>query len=191
MHTDSFRWITVVLSMILGLGITRLLSALVAMFRSRSRSQLDWVPLLWTACIFMWQLQFWWAIIELPALVRTWTIVDFLVLVSLTLLLFVAAALVIPHTELLPGESLEESFEQDGRWSLIALSAYFVVALAADLLLWHIRSLSIAAAELVILAFLPLVSFWTRSRRTRLLIAAIYILLSTWAASGMSPHEYS
>ena len=69
---DSFRWIAVALSMILGLGVTRLLSAFVAVFRSRKHSKLDWIPLAWAGCIFLWQLQFWWAIIELPGLIRVW-----------------------------------------------------------------------------------------------------------------------
>lgn len=71
---ESFRWIAVVLSMILGLGVARLLSSGVEVFRSRSNGKFDWVPLLWAGCIFLWQLQFWWGIIELPGLIQAWTI---------------------------------------------------------------------------------------------------------------------
>jgi|GEM_PF-3674649 len=80
---DAFKWISVVLSMILGLGVTRLLAATVAVFRSRKRARLDWVPLAWAGCIFLWQLQYWWAIIELPGMIQHWTIGSFLMLVSL------------------------------------------------------------------------------------------------------------
>jgi hypothetical protein len=34
--------------MILGLGITRLLSSVVEVFRSRHRAELDWVPFVWS-----------------------------------------------------------------------------------------------------------------------------------------------
>jgi hypothetical protein len=95
---DSFRWIAVVLSMILGLGVTRLLSSAVEVFRSRHQAKMDWVPFVWAGCIFIWQLQFWWGIIELPSLVKAWSVGSFLVLVSLTLLLFVSAGLVL-HTD--------------------------------------------------------------------------------------------
>jgi len=44
---DSFRWVAVVLSIILGLGVTRLLSSAVEVFRSRNQAHLDWVPLAW------------------------------------------------------------------------------------------------------------------------------------------------
>ena len=103
---DSFRWIAVALSMILGLGITRLLASFVAVFRSRNRSRLDWIPLAWAFCIFIFHLQFWWAINELPGLVHIWTLSTFLALVGLTLLLFISAALILPYDELEEEESL-------------------------------------------------------------------------------------
>ena len=139
---DSFRWIAVALSMILGLGVTRLLSAFVAVFRSRRHSKLDWIPLAWAGCIFLWQLQFWWAIIELPGLIRVWTLGSFLTLVCLTLLLFVSAALVLPSSELAEKDSLAASFDRDGRWSLVSLSAYFVLAVVADWVFWNVSPMS-------------------------------------------------
>lgn len=114
MEVNSFRWISVALSLILGFGITWLLSAAVAMFRSRTLARLDWIPLVWAACVFFWQLQYWWAVIELPRLVSTWHLGQFMILVALALLLFVTAALVLPPTQLAEGENLAESFKRDG-----------------------------------------------------------------------------
>ena len=102
--------------MIVGLGVTRLLTSGVAVFRSRGSARLDWVPIAWAACVFIWQIQYWWAIIELADLHETWTLGDFLILLGLALLLFIAAALVLPHSELLDGSDLGESFKRDGRW---------------------------------------------------------------------------
>ena len=162
---DAFRWISVVLSMILGLAVTRLLSALVAVFRSRTRAQLDWVPLAWAGCIFLWQLQYWWAIIELPGMINAWTLGSFLLLVSLTLLLFVSAALVLPPSELKEDDTLRASFERDGRWGLVSLSAYFGLALVTDWILWDVSPFSLWGAFLMALMVLPLVCVWSRSRR--------------------------
>lgn len=113
---NPFRWIAVALSIILGVGTTRLLSSLVAAFRSRSHAPLDWIPFAWAGGIFIWQLQYWWAINELPRFTKVWTLWSFLVLVSLTLLLFVSAALVSPPSELREMEKLRSAFERDGRW---------------------------------------------------------------------------
>lgn len=188
---SSFRWIAVALSMILGLGVTRLLSALVAVFRSRAHSRLDWVPLAWAGCIFIWQLQFWWAIIELSSLVKGWTIGYFLTLVFLTLLLFVSAALVLPSSELKADEDLATSFERDGRWSLLALAAYFLLAAIADWLFWNVSAVSREGGYLMGLILLPLIYLRARSRRLQVAITASFILLSVWAAWSLSPASYA
>lgn len=187
---DSFRWIAVALSMILGLGVTRLLSAMVAVFRSRHRVRLDWIPLAWAGCIFMWQLQYWWAVIELPSLIHVWTLPKFLTLIFLTLLLFVAAALVLPPDELKERDSLWDSFERDGRWALVALSLYFMLALFADWKLWDISPISTPGELLATLALLPLLYVMGRRRWLEVIITLSYIPLSIWAILVLSPASY-
>ncbi|MDX2197446.1 MAG: hypothetical protein SF069_00570 [Phycisphaerae bacterium] len=188
---DSFRWITTVLSMILGLGVTRLLSSVIAMFRSRAHSRLDWIPLVWAGCIFVWQLQFWWAIIELPGLVKVWTLGYFLTLVTLTLLLFVAAALVLPPGELAGHESMTAAFERDGRWSLVALSGYFVLALVADWVFWGVTPFSVWGALLALLIGLPPAYLAMKTRAAQATITILYVPLSIGAAIALSPAKYS
>jgi hypothetical protein len=187
---DSFRWIAVVLSMVLGLGVTRLLSSAVEVFRSRHQAKMDWVPFVWAGCVFIWQLQFWWAIIELPGLVKAWSVGSFLVLVSLTLLLFVSAGLVLPPSMLEQNDSLKGSFERDGRWALVSLSAYFAVALIADWMFWNVSPVSSYGVFLVVLTILPLAFVRSRSRRLREAITLLYIPLSLWAALVLSRPSY-
>jgi hypothetical protein len=190
MSTDAFRWISVALSIVLGLGITRLLSASVVVFRMRQAVAIDWVPLAWAACIFVWQVQFWWAIIELPQLVGTWTFPEFLFLLALPMLLFLAAALVLPPAELPAGESLGEFFASDGRWALVPLTAYFVVALLADALFWGLPFLSLAAALNVVLAALPLAFLAVPRRPARVAITLAYVALTLVGAWYQSPAAY-
>lgn len=153
---DSFRWIAVTLSLVLGFGVTRLLSAGVAMFKSRTTAQLDWIPLVWAGCVFFWQIQYWWAIIELPRLIETWYLGQFMILLGLSLLLFITAALVLPSTELSEGEKLADRFERDGHWALPCLSAYFAVAFVADWHFWGISPFSYFGSLLAGLLLIPL-----------------------------------
>jgi hypothetical protein len=190
LNTDAFRLISVALSIVLGLGITRLLGASVAVFRTRHLVALDWQPLAWAGCIFIWQLQFWWAIIELPALVGTWTLAEFLFLLALPLLLFLAAALVLPPAELPPGASLALVFATDGRWALVPLAVYFVVATIADALFWGLPFLSLAAGLNALLAALPLAFLATPGRGARAAITLAYVALTLVGAWYQSPAEY-
>jgi hypothetical protein len=190
MTTDAFRWISVALSIVLGLGMTRLLSASIAVFKMRGSVTIDWLPLAWAGCIFVWQLQFWWAIIELPQLVGTWTLLEFLFLMALPVLLFLAAALVLPSTELPAGDSLAAAFAADGRWSLVPLSLYFVVATCANWFFWGMAILGIATLLNLGLALLPLAFLAIAGRRTREAITVGYVLLTLVAAWIQSPEAY-
>jgi hypothetical protein len=176
--------------MILRLGITRLLSALVEVFRSRDSVRLDWVPLVWAGCIFLWQLQYWWTIIELPGLVNSWMPGAFLILVSLPLLLFVSAALVLPPSKEEGTRTLRESFARDGRWALVSMSAYFGLALFANWLLWEVSPVSTWGAFLSLLIILPLVCVWSRSRRVQEVVTILFGPLTILAARELSRSSY-
>lgn len=186
----AFRAIWVAPSIILGLGITRLCSDAILLFRSRHRAPIDWIPLLWAACIFVWQIQYLWAIIELPHFVRTWTLPEFLMLLSLALALFVAAALVFPDKEMQISEALDDDFLRDGRWALVALSAWGYTAALADLLLFAEPLLSPDIGLMIVVATVPLLYLATKTRRLRALITVGNLALTLWVAWLLSPKAY-
>lgn len=189
---NSFRWIATAIAMILGLGVTRLLAAFIEIFRSRTHAQLDWVPLVWAVLIFAAQMQFWWAIVELQSLVKIWTLGSFLLLMTLPLLLFVAAALIIPKDGLGPGESMRTPFERDGRWALVAVSAYNMLAMFVDWYFWGALPVSLTGAAGVVLVVLPCLGILAaRSRRVEAGIVLVYALLYGWQAWQESPASYS
>lgn len=187
---DSFRWIAVTLSLILGFGVTRLLSAGVAMFRSRSHAQLDWIPLVWAGCIFFWQIQYWWAVIELPRLIQTWYLGQFMILLGLALLLFVTAALILPASELGENEKLSDAFERDNHWALACLSAYFAMAFFADWHFWGISPISYLGGLLGGLCLIPLMFIATSSRKAKGVLTVLYVILSLWSGWELSPKVY-
>ncbi|HIE5335828.1 TPA: hypothetical protein ACXNPF_005939, partial [Pseudomonas aeruginosa] len=62
---ENFHILATVLSMILGLSITRVLLCAMTVFRIRRTAQPDWVALAWALVLFLFQLQFWWALNDL------------------------------------------------------------------------------------------------------------------------------
>ncbi len=187
---DPFKSVTVIFGLIIGLGVARILSGGVNVFRSRSRAKIDWIPLLWAGCIFLWQLQFWWAIIELPHYVSTWSIQEFVAMVLLTLLLFVAAALILPASDIVPGDTLAEEFRRDGRWSLILLSLYFVMASGINWWLFDTPLYSYPALLNIGLILLPLLYLRVTARWHQATVSVLYAILALWSAWEASPHAY-
>jgi hypothetical protein len=89
---SNFPIVATVLSMILGLSVTRLLLGALTVFRIRRVAKPDWVALVWAVMLFTMQLQFWWAVNALSAVKQSFSFLEFLLLVMLTLSLFVTAA---------------------------------------------------------------------------------------------------
>ena len=174
---DEFRLMATVLSMVLGLGVTRLLLALVTVFRIRRQSPIDWLPLAWAGIIFITQLQFWWAITRLPSMGRAFTFADFIFLVSLTLMLFLAAVLLLPTRAEDEKYGLRPYFEQDGRYALLAFAAYLALGFVANIVFFNAPLLDTWSVLDVPLILFPAAIFWAKSRRVKVWITLAYIPL--------------
>lgn len=176
--------------MILGIGVTRLLSSGILLLRNRDLFKLDAVSIAWAAFIFVAQIQFWWAIIELAKVVRVWTLASFVMLLSMPLLLFVSAALILPHEARERDLTLSDVFARDGRLALISLAAYNGVALIVDKLWWSASLINAQGAGLLALVILPLWLFVVSRRWLQIAITAAYALVLMFSDIAASPTSY-
>lgn len=171
---DAFHWIVVPISTILGLTIARVLSAYVAVFKGRDRIRFDWLPLLLAAAVLGEGLQLWWAMLEL-AKIASWSLADFTLLVAMAMLLFTAGALVAPSET---DTDMQSAFHRDGRWALLALACFHVLAIAANWLLWSTPPWTPLQALLAVLAILSVYGAFTRSRFAQACVVVTYIAIS-------------
>ncbi|MBH0236454.1 hypothetical protein [Methylobrevis albus] len=184
---DAFRWIAVVLSTVLGLGIARILTGYATAFKLRHRTTADWLPLLLSAVILGEMLQFWWAIAELGG--RTgWTLPDFTLLLALVVQLFLAAALVAPtEADLAEGDS---AFARDGRWAFAIIAAFHLTAIVANAWFWEEPLLSLASAGVVALAAISTIGALVNRRRVQIAVLACYAPLTIADVLLQSPASY-
>ena len=84
------EYVFVAVSIILGLGITRLLHTVAALVRAHSRVTFHWSTAVWGLCILAYSLQLWWIGWGLRE-VSVWTFVDFLVLIIGSICIYGAA----------------------------------------------------------------------------------------------------
>jgi hypothetical protein len=174
---NSFPIVATVISMVLGLSITRLLLGLVTVFRIRRTSSADWVPLVWCAVLFVIQLQYWWAINGLPLLRSQYAFSDFLFLVSMTLMLFVTAALLLPSRSEDEREGLRAYFETDGRFALLSLSGFLLLAFVLNIFYFDEPVEAVWALLDVPMIVLPVLAFFASDRRFYAAITAVYLPL--------------
>lgn len=174
----NFPILITVLAMILGLSITRILLGVMTVFRIRRTAQPDWVALIWAFTLFLFQLQFWWALNDLPKLKDVFSFVEFLLLVCLALALFSAAALILPSRSEDEVSGLQVYFEQDGRFALLAICTYLALGSATNILFFKASPFQLWAALDFIMFTVPLAAFFARSRRFYAPLTLIYLPLS-------------
>jgi hypothetical protein len=105
------------------------------------------------------QIGFWWSLDELSKLVPHWSLGLFLFLVCLVLSLFVAAALILPSHDMVKGESLQDYFQMDGRWALLAICGFNTLAIIANIVFWRDSLISLETGLNLIVCLTPLIAF--------------------------------
>lgn len=93
---SPFDYISVVLSVVIGLGLSHLLTGAVNLIQDRERVRFYWVHSVWVVLTFVGIVFLWWSIWRLRML-QNWNFVAFLLLLLEPVLMFVAAAFLIPR----------------------------------------------------------------------------------------------
>ena len=126
---DAFSYLSVLLSIILGLAITQVLQGYRALILARGRVTLAIVPLLWSAIILFGAVQAWWASFGLRDH-EEWSFGTFAVILLQMVMIYMQAAIVLPDP---PSErqpiDLADHFEKHRR----AFFAFLLGTIAASL----------------------------------------------------------
>jgi len=92
---DAFSYLSVLLSIILGLAITQVLQGYRLLLLSRARLKLYAPPIIWSALLVVFATQSWWASFGLAGF-HAWTFAIFSVILLQAMLLYMMTALVFP-----------------------------------------------------------------------------------------------
>lgn len=126
---DAFSYLSVLLSIILGLAITEVLQKYRSLILSRARVRLAWLPILWSVLVLLLVVQHWWASFGLAERTQ-WTFADFLVTLVLTGLIYMMAAVVLPDIPADEPVDLQAHYWRERR----AFFGLFVVAVTWSIL---------------------------------------------------------
>jgi hypothetical protein len=169
---DAFSYLSVLLSIILGLGLTQLLTAAGRLIRHRDRVHADWLPLLWATVLLVVYVQAWWAMFGMRS-VRDWTFVSFLVVLAQTTTLYMMAALILPEQVEEARVDLAAHYDRHHRWFFGFFLATLCISVVKDVLLsGHLPE----AANLVfhgLLAAVCVTAIVARSRRVQAVLSIV------------------
>ncbi len=91
-----FDYVSVLISIILGLGITQIMTGLADLVHQWHRVKLYWPHLLWIILVFILHIQEWWVTYQQFSGMTTWRLATFLLLILYPMNLFILARILFP-----------------------------------------------------------------------------------------------
>jgi len=88
---DAFSYLSVLLSIILGLAITQVLKGFRGLMQSRARLRMYWPTVVWSVLVLVIAVQSWWAMFDLRDH-HDWTFLEFSIVLTQTIVVPVCAA---------------------------------------------------------------------------------------------------
>jgi hypothetical protein len=131
---ESFSYLSVLLSIILGLALTQLLQGLRGIALHRSRVRAWWPVLAWAATLTLIFVQTWWAMFGLRRH-TDWAFVQFFTVILHTVLLYMLAALLLPDFSGTEVIDLRTHYFQQRRLFMAVLVGAGVASLMKDLVM--------------------------------------------------------
>lgn len=108
---DAFSYLSVLLSIIIGLAITQVLQGYRVLLLARGRVRLSATTLLWSGLLLLFAIQAWWASFGLRDH-TPWSFLAFAAVLLQMILLYMAAAVILPDVASDEGTDLANHFDE-------------------------------------------------------------------------------
>jgi hypothetical protein len=135
---DTYLHIRVLFTMILGLGVSRLLSGVARIVQHPKEYRVYWVHLLWALFLFLYLIHYWWWEYRLQS-IQKWTFPLYFFVAIYAVLLYLMCVLFFPE-EMADYASFKEYFYSRRQW-IFSLMAVLLVADFVDTLIKGLRYL--------------------------------------------------
>lgn len=132
---DAFSYLSVLISLILGLAITQVLKGFRGLMQSRARLKSYWPAVLWAILIVVIAVQSWWSMYGLRHYAN-WTFLAFSAVLAQTIVLYLLAALVLPDAFGDAAVDLREHYYGHRIWFFALLVLLIVASLGKQLVLF-------------------------------------------------------
>jgi hypothetical protein len=184
--SDSFDFLMVLYSIIIGIGMSQILVAVGHILQTDKAIRLYWIHTAWAFLIFLLHIFVWFNAWEYRA-IETWEFSQFLIFLSVPVILFIASVITFPDIYQEKEYDLRDYYYASSGW-LHALSAVLIVIVSINESMLLDQQLFVWQNGIRVVAFLVLlVGFPSRHPRVHASqVIALYGLLSisAWVFRG-------
>ena len=131
---DGFSYLSVLLSIVLGLGVANLLTGFARVIQMRSRVKIYLPVLLWAFTLVLMHIQTWWMMFGMQHK-QTWTFGAFALVLIQPVLLFFLSALIWPDFDRDEALDLKANYYAQTRWFFGMLVAILLFSLLREYVL--------------------------------------------------------
>jgi hypothetical protein len=167
---DAFSYLSVLLSIILGLAIAQVLQGYRALLLARGRIHADAAPLIWSGLILLFAAQAWWASFGLNAR-QKWDFLDFFAILVQMGLLYMLSALVLPDVPAEQPVDLARHFERHRKAFFAFLIAMLASSILKEAVLEHRLTSPLNLAFHLLLAAIGLAGMVSAGKKVQLWLA--------------------
>jgi hypothetical protein len=129
-----FEYVTVLISIILGLGITQIMTGVADLIHQWDKMKLYWPHSLWILLVFIMHIHEWWYTYDLKSH-ESWYILSFLFIVLYPIMLFVLARIMFPFGNMETETDFKEFYFTNYRKFFLIAIILIVLAIIQDVFL--------------------------------------------------------
>jgi hypothetical protein len=174
---EPFAYLSVLTSIVLALGIARVLTGLGTMLQARGRLRLYWIHLMWTLNVFLYLVLNWWILFRWQAQSQ-WTFFLFLFVLLSPTVAFLLSVLLFPEP-FGEGADLKQHFFANHHWFFV-LGALLAPIDAMDTLLKGVAHFvaqgPLYILTIAILFLLNLCAAWTKREEYHAFFAIFFLV---------------
>ena len=131
---DPFSYLSVLISIVLGLGLSHLLAGAAQLVRHRASVRIYAATVLWMAMLFLLHIQVWWAVFALRR-VEAWTFIGFILVLAMPVLTYLLTYLLVPEK----GDvDLRQRFYENRTWFFALLALLPLVSIVHEYVVWGV-----------------------------------------------------
>jgi hypothetical protein len=175
---DTFEFLSVLFSVILGLALTQILQGFRALMLARSRVRIYWPAVIWAALLVLVVAQAWWGMFVMRAF-REWTFAMYAVVVLQITLMYLAAGMVLPDVPPEGPVDMRKGYFEHARWFFALMALTVAVTMLREVVTFG--SISVSANTYYLGAFflLAVIACITRWRWYHALLAPFCVIAVT------------
>jgi hypothetical protein len=171
---DAFSYLSVLLSIIIGLAITQVLEGYRSLLLAKGRVQLHVPAMIWSGLILLFAAQAWWASFGLRAR-SDWNFASFAVILLQMVMLYMLAAVALPDVAPEQHVDLSRHFERHHRAFFVFLIGMLATSVVKDVVLDGRLPTPVNLAFHVLLAAIAIAGWVVRDFRAHLAIALLAV----------------